>query len=173
MTPDEYEELAAVYLRKLAAADMKAWREHQRTTERGGNEPDALSSLQAEKIEPHAQPPKPRKPYVLTEAGREKRKAQSGPVSAARATAIAAGENIYRRHTACKRCGGYLYYVTGQNCVACAKVASRKSEVKKRAAAKRAESATKLSVPRLSQFKRLDTFRAGSAPRVPRRAARR
>jgi len=112
-------------------ADAKVWRRHESALERGGNH-DALSSLQAQKIEPHAQPPSPPKPR----APRPQREAQGRQISAAREGAIAAGDNTYNRHSPCKRCGGYLYYVMGQNCVTCAKVAARKAEAKKRAAAK-------------------------------------
>jgi hypothetical protein len=167
MTPDERDELAAEFLRKLALADMKAWRAHWRMTERDGPD-DALSPLQAQKIEPRLPPHVPHKPAprVLSK-GRDAR-----PMSTARATAIAAGENTYRRHTPCKRCGGYLYYVTAQNCVVCHRIASAKSCAKRRAA-KRAKSsapaAAKPNVPRLTQFKRLGTFQAGSAPRAPQR----
>lgn len=35
MTPEQYETLAAKYLAALAAQDMKHWREHMRTLERG------------------------------------------------------------------------------------------------------------------------------------------
>jgi ribosomal protein L37E len=99
MTPDEYEQLAAKFLRKLAAADMEAWRAHWRAAERHHDD-HALSSKQAETIETG----NARHPRFISEA---------------RDAAKAAFATKYVREHPCKRCGGNIFYTSTGGCTAC------------------------------------------------------
>jgi hypothetical protein len=105
MTPDEYDELAAAFLRKLAAADMKAWRANQRVAERGGHD-DTLSPPQMQKTEtPHELPDGKSGPHFMLEA---------------RNKAKAAYETKYVREHPCRQCSGNIFYTSTGGCAACA-----------------------------------------------------
>jgi hypothetical protein len=185
------------YLFALLTRDAAIWHEHEKTFERGAND-EALSSTQAQRIAPHATAeapktrPKTRPKRSLVFYGRQcqtcggteryistgncvacskastarsnAKKRADQQKSAAREAAIAAGAKTYMRELPCPRCGGNVYRVNGYHCIACKSAAKR---------ARRGESLTpagaKPSVPRLAQFKRLGTFQAGCAPRMPQR----
>jgi hypothetical protein len=132
------------YLLALLTRDAVIWHEHEKTFERGAND-EALSSTQAQRIVPHA--------TAETPKTRTKRSSV-----------------FYGRQ--CQTCGGTERYISTGNCVACSKASTARSNAKKHAARRgklSAPAGAKPSVPRLAQFKRLGTFQAGCAPRMPQR----
>ena len=199
MTDERYADLGQRYLVELMKADAKVWRKHQGALERGGGD-DALSSPQAQKVAPHVsvEATRPKRSaifygrpcqtcggterYISTghcvacakasaaksDAKRTAKPKQKSAIalaraaaSAARAAAIAAGANTYRRGRPCDKCGHDVFYVLHCSCATC----------KRARRPVRTQRGTEPSVPRLSQYKRLDTAHRPASPRMPQRTA--
>lgn len=148
MTDEQRADLEQAYLLALMRRDAKIWRKHQSTLERGGGE-DALSSKQAQTIEPHSQP--------------EKDRGDPRFISEARNIAKAAFQTKYVREHPCKSCGGNFFYTSTGGCVDC-----QHNRRKSKASSSVASNPTGV---RLSQYKSLGASTRPAISRAPDRVA--